>query len=465
MPMSFCFSIFRGVGAWSICFILFSSCWSNNNEDANQTMAKYVLPAFKRAEQLSANNPDSTLLLCDYMLRLTKEMEVDSLRLEIELMKIDAILNKGFDEEGINASKQLIEVYQAQNKAYELARVQLHLAELLNEKGLFSDAEKYLLRAKPTMSEDKKSALYHGRMLNLQGLITMNQGRYKEAELSLNQALSIFEKEKSIEDCAFALQNIGNLHFGLRDSLTARYYYLQSAAMLEKNNQSEKIASIYNNIGLFYRYSNPDSALYYYNKVPKPNGDKSILNYYVIALFNKANIYKDRRDFDSARVIFDEVNDICVTNKILQGIPRVLYSYGDIEYQTGHFDKAINYLNQSLFWCDSIGAIPLKQDILNGKINMYTEKGKYKEALLLKEEYDRIDDSLKSTETKAAIQKAEINNKEKIRLVEKLADEKKIAQEKQTKMRWYFYIPIAILMLLCGYFAYRYYQSTSKRGS
>jgi tetratricopeptide (TPR) repeat protein len=181
--------------------------------------------------------------------------------------------------------------------------------------------------------------------------------------------------------------------------------------------------------------------------VPKPNGDKSILNYYVIALFNKANIYKDRHDFDSARVIFDEVNDICVTNKILQGIPRVLFSYGDIEFQTGHFDKAINYLNQSLFWCDSIGAIPLKQDILNGKINMYTEKGKYKEALLLKEEYDRIDDSLKSTETKAAIQKAEINNKEKIRLVEKLADEKKIAQEKQTQMRWYLVATLWLLRL------------------
>ena len=103
----------------------------------------------------------------------------------------------------------------------------------------------------------------------------------------------------------------------------------------------------------------------------------------------------------------------------------VLFSFGDIEYETGNKLKGIAYIDESLKWCDSLGALSLKQDILKGRIHVATEMGNYKEAFLLQQEYEQIEDSLKNDETKETIKKIEKMNLEKIQILDKLEKEKK----------------------------------------
>lgn len=435
----------------------FSSCHSESATENNDSISKYVIPTFKKANNLEISNPDSSLLLCDYMLRLLNEDEKnDSLRLEIELLKVRAITNKGFDDKALTIYAQLLAEQTKKNNVFTVALINFNIANLLNDIGRCDEAESYVDNALKGF-DTRTNKVNRGNALNLKGTISKNLGRFKEAEISLNEALSIFEAEQMNMESAYVLQNIGNVHFDLKDSILARDYYLRSVAILENSNNINALGSIYNNIGIIYRYMNPDSALYYYNKVPSPDGENTNLQHYVISLFNKANIYKDQFNYKKARENYDEVYAICTSNKILQGIPRVLYSYGEIEFDTGDFLKAINYINQSLYWCDSLGAIPLKQDVLKGKIYMYSKKGLYKEAFELQQQFDRTEDSIKSNETKESVAKIEKMNREQLMLMDKLEKERQLKSKANSdKKRLLVLLPAIMAIMIGGAIYYRY---------
>lgn len=444
---------------------LVSSCQLGSTKKEADTINKYVIPAYIKAEGLSLKNPDSTLLLCDYLLRVTKDNKLaDSIRLKVHILKNQTILNKGDNNKAIEMFKATMLEYEEKNDVASVALVRGYIAEMLNASGRWNESQYYIDKAINEYPRNKDPLIF-GRFLNLKGLIATNLGRYKESELAFNEALTLFEKKNALGDCASALQNIGNLHFELKDSLLARDYYLRSLSIHQKIGSKKQLASIYNNIGLIYRYSNPDSALYYYNKIPPINGDNDNLQYYVIGLFNKANIYKDLSQYEKAREIFNEVNNICIENNILQGIPRVLYSFGEIECEVGNMKKGIAYIDDALRWCDSLDAVSLKQEILKGRIHYSTQIGNYKEAFLLQEQYNKVEDSLKNDETKASIEKIEKMNKEKLQLLDKMEKEKQMTSAKQKKNQQLLYITAALLLMFSIFVSYRYLLPRIKRAS
>ena len=435
--------------------LFFNACIFNNATKEVDTINKYIKPAYQKALSLQLNNPDSSLLLCDYLIRLTNDNEqADSLRFETQVLKTKIILNKGFDNKAIEMYKSLLPEYKEKKDNQALMIINTLIAEVYNSGGRYYEALHYINEALTYSSNtyDKN----RGVALNLKGLITTNLGQFKESELALNEALTIFEKNNMRLDCAFTLQNIGNLHFELKDSFLARDYYLKCLSIHKEIGSKRDLASITNNIGLLYRYINPDSALYYYNQIPPQNGDGDNLQNYVIGLFNKANIYRDKKEYQTARKIYEEVYDLCKQNNILQGIPRVLYSFGDIEFETGNKIKGIAYIDESLQWCDSLGAMALKQDILKGRIYVATEMGNYKQAFLFQQQYDQIEDSLKNDETKAAIKKIEKMNLEKIQILDKLEKEKKLTLEKQQRNNQLLILSSVLLVTLTVLGAIRY---------
>lgn len=441
-----------------VLFCTWSACNLANTTKNNDTVTKYVLPAYKKAIDLKLKNPDSTLLLCDYMLRITNENEdADSLRFEIELLKASTILNKGSEDKALSIYKNMLEVQTGINNPFRIAYLNFQIADLLNNRGNVNEAESYLDEALKRF-DVKKNKLYRARSFNLKGVMNSNSGRFREAQICFNEALNILENEEWLFDYASLLQNMGNMHLDFKDSILARKYYIKSVEFYIKDSNSKCIAGIYNNIGILYRYENPDSALYYYNQVPPPNSEKDYdINNYVISLFNKANIYKDRGEFSQSRVLFDEVYRICETYQILQGFPRVLISYGYMEFEAGNFSKADDYINQALFWCDSLRAIPLKLDILKEKIVMYSEIGFYKEAFQAQQQFNRIEDSIKSIEIKESVSKIERMNQDKLMMKDKLDKEGQLkSKANKNKKRLIILLSTMMAIILGGGLYYRY---------
>lgn len=442
--------------------IFFNACRFNDSSKEFDTINKYIKPAFKKAVDLQLSNPDSSLLLCDYLIRLTNDNEqADSLRLEVLVLKTKIITNKGFDYKAIEMYKSYLPEYKEKQDNQALMLINSYIAEIHNKGGRYQEALKYVNEA--LAFSPNTADKYRGMVLNLKGLITTNLGQYKESQLALNEALSLYEKNNMRLECAHTLQNIGNLHFDLKDSFLARDYYLKSLSIHKEIGSKTDLASIYNNIGILYRHINPDSALYYYNQIPPQNGDSDILQNYVIGLFNKANIYRDKKEYQTARIIYQEVYTLCKENNILQGIPRVLFSFGDIEYETDNKAKGLAYVDEALHWCDSLGAISLKQDIMKSRIQMAKEMGNYKEAFLLQQQYNQIEDSIKNDETKATIKKIEKMNIEKIQILDKFEKEKQISQEKQNRNKQ-LVILLSVLMLSLSVLAgFRYIRKRASK--
>ncbi|MGI9190507.1 MAG: tetratricopeptide repeat protein [Chitinophagaceae bacterium] len=396
-------------------------------------MNKYVLPAYERANANVASNADSSILLCDYILRLTKDIDnVDSFENKVRMLKIQAVTNKGDKANALELTNQYLNDYKDDASQ---ALFNFQLGDLHYDLGQYSEAVQFTQKGLILFRKLNDSSAI-ASCLNLLGLTLIEIGQLKEAEHAFFEAMSIYDAKKELGLYGSVLQNIGNLYIDLENNEKAKEYYLKALAIKLKLNDFVGIASISNNMGIIYRYTKPDSAIYYYTSMPKPNGDNDILKHYIKGKFNLANIYKDRGQLDSAFLIFKTVEQLCIENSISQGIPRVLYSYGDIAYERGNVKEAIRYLDDALAWCDSLKAITLKKEMVKRKIEIYTETKQYKEALLAQQAYNVIADSIKINESKESMKLMEQTNKDKLDLLNKLEVQKQSA-ESAKHWKWF----------------------------
>lgn len=436
------FNRFRYLLPSLLCLMVLYSCNNRSKIERDAALSKYIIPAFKKANTLSASNADSTILLCDYMLRLTQDInDVDSFENAIRHLKIEAIINKGSTDKAIELLQNYLAVYKdpMSQGIFNLQQSDLLVDLGKNEESLIY-AEKALASFKKVNSKSYIAACY-----TILGVGLTNLGRLIEAEKALYQSMVIYEEINELGYYGSVLQNIGNLYIDLQDLAKAKEYYLKAMAIKLKLNDYVGIASIYNNMGIIYRKDQPDSALYYYKSIPAPNGDNDILKHFVKAQFNIANIYKDKGKLDSALAKFQEVERLCIENDIPQGIPRVLYSYGDINFIEGKPAKAIEYLNSAADWCDSLNIITLKKDVLKLKIEILSKTKQFEEALLAQNFYNAIEDSIKVNESKEAMQRMEQANKDKLDLLAKLDEQKK--NNEQTKhWKWFGMFLTSILL-------------------
>lgn len=410
------------------------ACGNKTEGDSrNLTMSKYVLPAYQRAKQIAASNADSTILLCDYMLRLTQDINnVDSIENNVRILKIQAIVNKGSKLNAMELIQSYLDEFQ-DDKSQGLFN--FHMGDVLYDLGRFEEAAQY---AQKSLAFFRKVGKKYdiACSLNLLGITKTEVGKLDEAEKALFEAMTIYDEINELNLYGSVMQNIGNLYLDLENTNKAKEYYLKALAIKTKLNDFVGIASVSNNVGVIYRYSHPDSAIYYYNSMPKPNGDNDILRHYIKGQFNLANIYKDRGQIDSAMVIFKVVEQLCVENNIVQGIPRVLYSYGDIAFDRGKLIESIRYFDEAIVWSDSIKAITLKKEILKRKIEIYTQTKQYKEALLVQQALTVVEDSIKINESKETMQLMEQTNKDKLDLLNKLEVQKQSA-ENAKHWKWF----------------------------
>ena len=112
---------------------------------------------------------------------------------------------------------------------------------------------------------------------------------------------------------------IGNINADIGDVRKAMNSYRRSVDIFSKTGDTGRLATVYTNIGLLYRRSNPDSALYYYDMALRKTRDPAYRLQQVIAQFNRANIFFDRNQYDEARGIYDTVMRLCRQYQFIDG--------------------------------------------------------------------------------------------------------------------------------------------------
>lgn len=298
------------------------------------------------------------------------------------------------------------------------------------------------------------------------GIVFGKQGQYKEA---ISSYLESVESWKACDDrgkkeaIANLYGNISNVYFDLKEPGKALEY--DEAAipyrLLDKNDEFSAMTYLYVSDD-FLLLSQPDSAAYYI-QLAKPlveKINKPKLNY---NFFNRtAKIYKNKKEYGQAILYYTKALGqakkasnpflICTVNRV------IAESY----HETADYSAARNYLLTALPIADSNNYTKEKLEVLKDLVKVEDKSERPAQAYLYLKQADAISDSIKLSESEAAV--AEIENKyqavQKEKEIIQLQKDKQIQSlslKQKSILNYILFGSVAVLLLL-GFLLYRNYR-------
>lgn len=371
------------------------ACNSGNEE---KTISSRINPILSRANGFVESNPDSAILLSDYVLRLTDQSDKqDSLYIAAQSIKAQAIRKKGFYDKAYEHLKELIQYAKDVNDTNTFAQLEYQIGYWYYFDNQYLLAKEYLGRASEIFSSSRNRSMQADALLYL-GIADLNLGNFEASERALTRAEKYYRLSHDSYKMGLCYMNFGNLMHELKDDNKALNFYQQSVSEFQRSNDSALLASVYVNIGLVYKNKNLDSALYYYSISDNYNTTKSGTITQIINNYNIADIYVLQNRFDKALTNLDWCLEKCIDNNIGDGIPRILSCYASIYVRTNNFPKALVYIDSALVLADSLHLLPVKIKVLDQKINILDSLGRNNEVVALQKQQAILKDSLKYNE-------------------------------------------------------------------
>ena len=234
-----------------------------------------------------------------------------------------------------------LHINQKLKKEQEVSQIKIHLADVLTMKGNIPLSQKYLMEVfkhNDSIGDEK-------------GLSTI--------------CINIANNFKTIESMDNAVQ-----------------YYKKAFHLALKLSDSSNIFNALNDLGVCYRFSNPDSAINYYNQALYylPNTEKNVQDIIVVK-YNLANIYYRQKEFNRSTSIYDSILQICKNKKIPDGVARIYSHKAVIAEDAGNIKVAAKYIQLAVRICDSIGNNNLKLALMNQLSQIYRNAKDYKSAI------------------------------------------------------------------------------------
>lgn len=283
---------------------------------------------------------------------------------------------------------------------------------------------------------------------------------YTESEKSLKYTkkyLQYAKKNKYPQLIAIAQFYMGNGYVTQSEYDKALNYYLKSAKYFEKEKDSSRLSSVLNGIGAAYESSeNLDKSLEYFQKSQKISEDSKDLRRNALALNNIGNIYKKTGKIKSAIVTVEKAisllsdNDRQYYNLISINLANIYVEdgqnekaevlfkealtivtveddaltyliskkgLGEIAIDRNQYDKAVTYLEEAYNVALKNSFFEQRYMIMVDLRDAYNYNQQYKKSLDLSYEYQKIKDSIFTTEKDQnlndALQKYETIKKDK----------------------------------------------------
>lgn len=298
------------------------------------------------------------------------------------------------------------------------------------------------------------------------GLVLSNQGKYKEAAFSFLESVDAW---KATDDpgknnaIANLYGNISTVYFDLDEPKKALEYDKAAIPyrLLEKNDEFSAMTYLYVSDD-FLLLSQPDSAAYYV-RLAKPLVEgisKPKLKY---NFYNRiAKIYKSKKEYNQAIAYYTKaVGQAKKTNNpfIVCAVSRAI---AECYNETTDYVAARNYLLTALPIADSNNYTKEKLEILKDLVKVEDQSNHPAQAYIYLKQADAISDSIKLSESIAAV--AEIENKyqaaQKEKEIIRLQKDKQIQSLslKQKSTLNYILFASVVVLLALGFLLYRNYH-------
>lgn len=271
------------------------------------------------------------------------------------------------------------------------------------------------------------------------GVILLNKGDYKKAQSYFLNAYDNFEKLDNKEEIAKLCNNMGRNYSQIGSMDLALSYYKKSLEISKKIGDSITQATVLLNIGLTYRKTKPDSSLYYYKTALNLIPEKSVDNIRVKIKYNIANYYFDKKEFNKAKTVYQELMDDGSKHHKMEAVSMAYNALASIYMAEKNNTLSIQYSKEAIRIADSLNQKNLLLKFKNELIKGYEYIGDFKNAFLEYKTYKSLGDSLLNKEKEIAVHELEI----------KYQSEKKEAENVQLKKDAnYKLIAISILIIV-----------------
>ncbi len=396
--------------------LICSACESGDS----QSLAVRLNPVLSKANSNIATNPDSSILLADYVLRISEQStSLDSFYIESQYIKAQAIREKGFYDKSNLLLKELIHYVEPKKDTATLAKLNYKLGTWYYNNNNHALAKDYL----------EQSASLYGYLGNRSiqadalyfiGVSDLNLGNYELSEKKLMQSYRFYKRNNDTYKLGLCYLNLGNLMHEIKKEDEALQYYLESIGQFQLSNDSNSLANVYVNLGLLQKSKgNLDSALYYYQISDNYNINQTNKLAQIINRYNIINIYIRQKNYELATANLNWCLNECLTRNIADGIPRIYCSYSTVYLKQNDYNKGLLYIDSALVMADSLQVRPLKKQFLDVKIELLDSLGRRDEMLALMKRRDALSDSLNTDEV----------NK-------KLAADKKLKKEREKPLEY-----------------------------
>lgn len=329
-----------------------------------------------------------------------------------------------------------------------------------------NETKKALIAFNKALQFCKKDKKAKSKILKNIGAVYNSSGNYEKALRYNLEALKISEEINDQDHTAKIYTNIGNIYYYLEDTKKAINYYKKSLVINQKLNNKKSICKNLQNIGSSLIIEGKDiEAKKYYNdalKIAANHNDKETLLY---SYFYLGNIENNLNNTEKALSYLDLSEKIAteIGNSDLMILTAKEKSFIFLEYYRKTKNK--EWLNKSEEITEKIlKEIDFKQDlqtyiqIKKLASELYEEKQDFKKSYYFLKEYNKINDSLLSTENKETLQNLE--NKKIIEIKEKQIQINNLELQVREKQKWYFLVGLLLLSIIG---ALLFFQNRSRK--
>ena len=253
---------------------------------------------------------------------------------------------------------------------------------------------------------------------NLLGMISSDKGVYEKALHFYLKALDVANSNNIATTKCRVTNNLGNLYMIQKDTAKAIKCYIENIKTTQENNLDVELSKAYTSLAIAIRNKNWRKAAVYYNaalQLAKKNNDwntEYCLHQCLVDLYINSSDYKS---LDTAYFHLLEASKIQRKLKNETLLFNLYFNYGAYYLQKKEYETALNYYHQSLEVSKKNTEPDQRLNLLKTISVVYKERQDYKNALIFKEKYTNLKDSIFDIERNKAFNeiqtKYDVDNK------------------------------------------------------
>lgn len=278
-------------------------------------------------------------------------------------------------------------------------------------------------------------------------------GLYTQATESLYKALEIFEKINNKNGVANIYNTLGNIYAMQKEHQQSYEYYHKSLKIFLELKETKRIATLYSNLGsVFLAEKKLDSALFFYQKSLKMSEEMQLESLQLSNWRCLAETYLEKKEWLKSWQYIEFTAEKARKMSENRELALILYLKAKWFFRQNNNEEAEESALEALQVAQKA---QLAETFIEASMllsDIYVLTNRYKEAFLVQQRREKLEDSLKIHNSKAQIEayQLEYKNKNQINTLKKAAE---------SQRNWLFALGVFIFLLFAALvFSFNFYQ-------